>query len=86
MNSEVERRIKLAVWMRKEKTKSAKKQNLRLVTEKQVLRPPIDKYFYCMICYEVVEDACKCGKCSKLYCNSCLDVHKRKSSNCPYCQ
>jgi len=42
--------------------------------------------FNCLICSKIVESPVKCGDCSKLYCENCIEgVIQKNINRCPYC-
>ena len=40
----------------------------------------------CPICLSVVKQPQQHGECGKLFCLSCINEHKKKSSKCPHCR
>lgn len=44
------------------------------------------RVFHCGICHENVKDVRVCPRCSRLYCNKCIQTWLTKSGSCPNCR
>ena len=47
---------------------------------------PVQDFFTCSICINVVWDVEPCNECEALFCGKCIGAWLKKHSNCPLCK
>ena len=46
---------------------------------------PVQDYYTCSICFNVVWNVESCGGCEALFCGKCIGDWLNKNKNCPLC-